>query len=480
NTHTYTPSGQLHTTSDGTDAHHAITDQHSDLVAGVDLVTTATDLTLAYTPWGQPTETTGTPTSTLGYQSDHISPSGLINMNGRWYDPTTGTFTSRDAIDDPALANRFGYTPANPLSYNDLSGNAAAAAAGVAGVCLLTAGIGCVVAAAAAVVGVSYAAAVAVGWLPAPSWPKINLCPWCDSGSPRAAARAAASQRAASARLTGAAAAYAAWRANNAWSDRLQSQVDAAGPAGGGAPPVPPPFPPFPPPVPICLTNVCWPASVTTGGGSSGSSGAIETLSLEQIFGDWFISWSGEDLSHLKPNLITEVGEITYGLLTGDLDPSLSGTAPDRLVESILVAVGITAAGQPGFNAQGCFSGTSSPVGLCNDYMEQIADLALSFRPGGECSKAIQSGASAEELIACAVEMAASAAGAATSRGSAGSATRSTSIADDLARAGCSFSGATLVLMADGSRKPIEDIEVGDKVLATDPEAGQTIAREVT
>ncbi len=44
----------------------------------------------------------------------------------------------------------------------------------------------------------------------------------------------------------------------------------------------------------------------------------------------------------------------------------------------------------------------------------------------------------------------------------------------------CSFSGATLVLMADGSRKPIEDVKVGDRVLATDPETGETVAREVT
>ncbi len=34
--------------------------------------------------------------------------------------------------------------------------------------------------------------------------------------------------------------------------------------------------------------------------------------------------------------------------------------------------------------------------------------------------------------------------------------------------------------MADKSRKPIEDIEVGEQVLATDPETGETVAREVT
>lgn len=43
-----------------------------------------------------------------------------------------------------------------------------------------------------------------------------------------------------------------------------------------------------------------------------------------------------------------------------------------------------------------------------------------------------------------------------------------------------SFSGDTEVVMADGSKKPIEDVEVGDVVLATDPETGEEGAREVT
>ncbi|MFJ6571052.1 RHS repeat-associated core domain-containing protein [Streptomyces sp. NPDC091292] len=61
--------------------------------------------------------------------------------------------------------------------------------------------------------------------------------------------------------------------------------------------------------------------------------------------------------------------------------------------------------------------------------------------------------------------------------------------ADDLADAatsspGCpvrnSFTPGTKVLMADGSTKPIEDVDIGDKVLATDPETGRTTARTVT
>ncbi|MCM0674805.1 ricin-type beta-trefoil lectin domain protein [Micromonospora phytophila] len=50
-------------------------------------------------------------------------------------------------------------------------------------------------------------------------------------------------------------------------------------------------------------------------------------------------------------------------------------------------------------------------------------------------------------------------------------------------RGGCtpmhSFAPDTPVLMADGSTKPIEDIEIGDEVTATDPETGETEGRPV-
>ncbi|WP_394329348.1 RHS repeat-associated core domain-containing protein [Nocardiopsis sp. CNR-923] len=42
-----------------------------------------------------------------------------------------------------------------------------------------------------------------------------------------------------------------------------------------------------------------------------------------------------------------------------------------------------------------------------------------------------------------------------------------------------SFVAGTPVLMADGSTKPIEDIDVGDQVVATDPETGEQSARTV-
>jgi RHS repeat-associated protein len=43
-----------------------------------------------------------------------------------------------------------------------------------------------------------------------------------------------------------------------------------------------------------------------------------------------------------------------------------------------------------------------------------------------------------------------------------------------------SFAPGTPVLMADGSHRPIEDVRLGDKVVATDPESGLTEPRQVT
>ncbi|WP_317496111.1 polymorphic toxin-type HINT domain-containing protein [Haloechinothrix sp. LS1_15] len=43
----------------------------------------------------------------------------------------------------------------------------------------------------------------------------------------------------------------------------------------------------------------------------------------------------------------------------------------------------------------------------------------------------------------------------------------------------CSFDGETEVVMANRSVKPIAEVEVGDEVLATDPETGEQAAREV-
>ncbi|MBP5424257.1 MAG: hypothetical protein J6Y78_17635, partial [Paludibacteraceae bacterium] len=69
----------------------------------------------------------GTPMFDRGYTGhEHMTTFGLINMNGRCYDPLTSSFLSVDAyVQDPTSAqafNRYAYCSYNPLRYTDPTG----------------------------------------------------------------------------------------------------------------------------------------------------------------------------------------------------------------------------------------------------------------------------------------------------------------------------------------------------------------------
>ncbi|GAA0829120.1 hypothetical protein GCM10009525_27440 [Streptosporangium amethystogenes subsp. fukuiense] len=82
---------------------------------------------VAYDPFGQVTHRSGTQRS-LGYQGEYTDPdTGKVNMLARWYQPGTGTFASRDTATlppDPSVqANRYTYANANPLTNTDPTGH---------------------------------------------------------------------------------------------------------------------------------------------------------------------------------------------------------------------------------------------------------------------------------------------------------------------------------------------------------------------
>ncbi|MFD9950069.1 polymorphic toxin-type HINT domain-containing protein [Nonomuraea sp. NPDC059023] len=121
------PSGALLGQQEGTEpAAGTLTDLHGDLVAtftGSTLTTTA-----AYDPFGTVTERTGAKTN-LGYQGEYTDPdTGKTNMHARWYQSGTGTFTSRDTATlnpNPSVqANRYTYANASPLTGIDPTGHA--------------------------------------------------------------------------------------------------------------------------------------------------------------------------------------------------------------------------------------------------------------------------------------------------------------------------------------------------------------------
>ncbi len=81
----------------------------------------------SYDVWGKQTVTNNTFAFHRGYTGhEHLNEFGLINMNGRMYDPNVGRFLSPDpfvqAPDFSQSFNRYSYCINNPLKYSDPSG----------------------------------------------------------------------------------------------------------------------------------------------------------------------------------------------------------------------------------------------------------------------------------------------------------------------------------------------------------------------
>ncbi|MER8236090.1 LamG-like jellyroll fold domain-containing protein [Streptomyces sp. NPDC094049] len=129
-TYSRTPAGTLlASAATGTpgSARLAVTDGHTDLVASLSADGTAVTSSRAYDASGKITVSQGSNPS-VGYQSGWTDNStGEVNMAARWYQPTTGGFTSRDTwqLDpDPSVqANRYTYANGSPMNGIDPTGH---------------------------------------------------------------------------------------------------------------------------------------------------------------------------------------------------------------------------------------------------------------------------------------------------------------------------------------------------------------------
>ena len=84
-------------------------------------------LIASYDPWGNRTTTRNTLKFHRGFTGhEHLTTYGVINMNGRMYDPTVGRFLAPDNFvqmpDFSQSFNRYSYCLNNPLKYTDPSG----------------------------------------------------------------------------------------------------------------------------------------------------------------------------------------------------------------------------------------------------------------------------------------------------------------------------------------------------------------------
>ncbi|MEU9377188.1 LamG-like jellyroll fold domain-containing protein [Streptomyces sp. NPDC048255] len=105
----------------------SVTDGHTDVVASLSADGTTVASSRAYDAFGNVTASTGS-NPALGYQSGWTdSNTGEVNMASRWYQPGTGSFTSRDTWQlqpNPSVqANRYTYANASPLNGIDPTGH---------------------------------------------------------------------------------------------------------------------------------------------------------------------------------------------------------------------------------------------------------------------------------------------------------------------------------------------------------------------
>jgi RHS repeat-associated protein len=103
----------------------AMNDLHGDLAATY--TGSALASSTAYDPFGDTIAQAGAQ-SNLGYQGEYTDPdTGKVNMHARWYQPGTGTFTSRDTATlnpNPSVqANRYTYANGSPLTGIDPTGH---------------------------------------------------------------------------------------------------------------------------------------------------------------------------------------------------------------------------------------------------------------------------------------------------------------------------------------------------------------------
>ncbi|MGV9979924.1 LamG-like jellyroll fold domain-containing protein [Micromonospora wenchangensis] len=124
------PADELLATGQGSDEQLSLTDAHGDVVAAFDPANTSLTMlndSTSYDPFGKKITSIGD-TGNLGFQGDWTDPqTGQVDMGARWYDPGTGAFTSRDSVDytsgDSILANRYAYAAGAPLDFDDPDGH---------------------------------------------------------------------------------------------------------------------------------------------------------------------------------------------------------------------------------------------------------------------------------------------------------------------------------------------------------------------
>ena len=102
-----------------------VSDRHGDVIGTLRPGGSSIEDSVAYDPFGKRIAGSGL---RVGFQGDWTDPeSGQVNMGARWYNPASGSFTSRDSISlpsSPSIAmNRYTYGAGSPMNYDDPDGH---------------------------------------------------------------------------------------------------------------------------------------------------------------------------------------------------------------------------------------------------------------------------------------------------------------------------------------------------------------------
>ena len=201
---------------------------HADVTAAADPSTGTVSASASVDPWGQPLASSGT--LPLGYQGGWTDfTTGQVNAHSRWYDPTTGSFDSRDTLtlnpDPIAQANGYLYGNASPLNQADPSGHCPWCA---------FAGLGGLMAGEAAIPVAGWIA-LGITVVVAGIYVCVQLCGGSDSSSSSSYSGDSSGPVTASNVGAGMTAAYAGYYASQYAASQLANNTAGAGTKGGGS-----------------------------------------------------------------------------------------------------------------------------------------------------------------------------------------------------------------------------------------------------
>ncbi len=511
-TYAYGALDELLAVAEGGDKRLAVSDRHGDVVGDFDPADTAlaalTDST-GYDPFGTVIASDGDDPN-LGYQGEWTDPdTGQVDLGARWYDPSTGAFDSRDdtqyTAGDSILANRYVYAAGDPMDNTDPDGNWPSC-----GWCHKA-----VHAVSHAVSSGAKAVYHGVSWAAGHAWSAIKTVGHAISSAAKwvynkakSAARWVANKVASAARwvynkaaaavqwakqkaeqirqaaiararqITHAAKAAAKWAAQH---NSLPAIKAALKPVYSGLKKVVSAAASLPAAVVSTVRDVVHDVAKTV---QVVYEKAVEAAGAVVDA----VSTAAQAVSEYAQAALPMVAGIAAGLLTTAGCLALTGGAGSAacVVAGFAVGGAVTNALScpPGRSIAGCaatgaIAGAVAGVvtvatgGAGGGLAATMFSGALASAAADATEQAITTGeVDTTEVVEQGV-VGGLTAGLFHGAGKVGGRVRA-------GRACNSFAAGTAVLMADGTHKPIEDVQVGDKVMATDPTTGETSAKPVT